>query len=155
MSLIVLLDSGPLGLATNPKESAEALACQEWLRNLLLAGHRALVPAITDYEVRRELRLYGKVIGERNLDRLKASFGFLPLTTEALLQAADFWASARRVGLPTADKFALDADVILAAQAATLEPEGWARPDAKVVIATTNVGHLSQFTEAYVWQDIR
>lgn len=73
MSLIVLLDSAPLGLATNPKESAEAIQCRAWLRALVAAGHRALVPAITDYEVRRELRLYGKVNGLQNLDRLTGS----------------------------------------------------------------------------------
>jgi len=39
MSLIVLLDSGPLGLVTNPKESAESLACKDRLRQLTRDGH--------------------------------------------------------------------------------------------------------------------
>lgn len=155
MSLIVLLDSAPLGLATNPKESAEAIECRAWLRGLIAAGHRALVPAITDYEVRRELRLHRKTNGLQNLDRLKSSLGFLPLTNEALLQAADFWATARQAGLPTADRLALDADAILAAQAATLDPADWQRPGAAVVIATTNVGHLARFANAQLWQNIQ
>lgn len=154
MSLIVLLDSGPLGLATNPKSSPEADACKLWLRALPRAGHLALAPEITDYELRRELRLYNKVRGLQNLDAFKTLNRYLPLTTEAFLKAADFWAEARRSGLPTADKLALDADVLLAAQAATLRPSEWDRADARVVIATTNVGHLSRFAEAQLWQDI-
>lgn len=150
----MLLDSAPLGLVTNPKESAEAIACRNWLYGLIAAGHRALVPAIIDYEVRRELRLYGRVNGERNLDQLKQVIGFLPLTTEALLQAADFWAIARKSGMPTADRFALDADVILAGQAATLEPSAWKQPTVNVIIATTNVGHLARFCDARLWSAI-
>ena len=36
MSLIVLLDNGPLELVTNPKESVESRACKDWLRQLKL-----------------------------------------------------------------------------------------------------------------------
>ncbi len=121
MSVIVLLDSGPLGLVTNPKESVESLACKDWLRQLTRNSHQALVPAITDYEMRRELKLYGKTNGLHNLDTLAASAGYLPLTPQALWLAADLWAQVRQAGLPTAERFALDADVILAAQARTLD----------------------------------
>jgi hypothetical protein len=38
-----------------------------------------------------------------------------------MLQAAEFWAEARREGIPTADPKALDGDVILAAQATVIE----------------------------------
>lgn len=154
MSLIVLLDSGPLGLVTNPKAGPEADACKLWLRGLPRQGHLALVPEITDYEIRRELRLHAKVRGLENLDRFKALNRYLPLTTEAMLKASDFWAEARRSGIPTADRLALDADVILAAQASTLLPADWNRVGAEIVIATTNVGHLSGFVEARLWQDI-
>ena len=154
MSLIVLLDSGPLGLATNPKESVESLACKNWLRQLTQSGHQALVPAITDYEVRRELKLYGKTNGLRNLDTLTASAGYVPLTPQALWLAADLWAQVRQAGLPTAERFALDADVILAAQARTLDTGFWEMPGAAVVIATSNVGHLARLAEARHWRDI-
>lgn len=149
-----MLDSGPLGLVTNPKESAEAIACRNWLWGMVAAGHRALVPAITDYEVRRELRLFRKVNGIANLDRLKATLGFLPLTNDALLEAAEYWATVRQAGLPTADRFALDADVILAAQTTTLDPRAWLTAGAEVMIATTNVGHLTRFAAASIWADI-
>lgn len=63
-------------------------------------------------------------------------------------QAAAFWAQARQQGQPAAGDRTIDADMILAAQAATLGV-----PD--VVLATTNVGHLSRFTPAELWQNIR
>ena len=154
MSAIVLLDSGPLGLVTNPKESAEAVACKDWLKRLTQEGHQALVPAITDYEVRRELRLYGKTNGLRNLDLLVASASYLSLTPQALWLATDLWAQVRQAGLPTADRFALDADVILAAQARTLDAGYWEMPGADIVIATSNVGHLTRLADARLWQDI-
>lgn len=154
MSLIVLLDSEPLGLATNPKNSPEAEACRAWLRALPHAGHLPLVPEIVDYEVRRELRLYGKTRGLQNLDALATPRRCLPLTTAAMRQAAEFWADLRRIGLPTADRLALDADVILCAQAVTLDPAVWGLPGASVVVATGNVGHLARLTDARRWQDI-
>ena len=154
MTFIVLLDSGPLGLVTNPKESTESLACKDWLKNLTRNGHQALVPAITDYEVRRELRLYNKINGLRNLDTLVAAAGYLSLTPQSLWLAADFWAQARQTGMPTADRFALDADMLLTAQAKTVDAEEWGMPGATIVIATTNVGHLSRFADARLWRDI-
>ncbi|MCL1463350.1 hypothetical protein [Argonema galeatum] len=65
-----------------------------------------------------------------------------------MLKAAEFWATARRTGMPTADPKALDGDVILAAQATVI-----AVNDA-VIVATTNVGHLSRFVDAREWRDI-
>jgi hypothetical protein len=58
--------------------------------------------------------------------------------------AAQFWARARNQGIPTAGADALDCDIILAAQAAQLAAES----SDQVVIATTNVRHLSLFVEA-------
>lgn len=146
MSRVIVLDSGPLGLASNPKQSEAANACNLWLENLLLDGRRVILPEIADYEVRRELRRAGKAAGLARLDLFTRILEYLPLTTEAMRQAADFWALARQQGLPTADPHALDGDVILAAQAVSL--------DAAVVVATTNVGHLSRFVAADVWQKI-
>lgn len=122
MTKIVLLDSRPLGLVTNPKRGADADACKAWMQGLLAAGHRVLVPEIADYELRRELLRAGKIIGLRALDALQVSLGYLPITTAAMLQAAAFWAQARQTRLQTADNLILDADMSLAAQAATLAP---------------------------------
>jgi len=69
-------------------------------------------------------------------------------------QAAEFWADLRRIGLPTANRLALDADVILCAQSVTLDPSAWGLTGASVVVATGNVGHLARLADARRWQDI-
>ncbi len=106
-----------------------------------------MVPEISDYEVRRELLRAGKIRGIERLDALIAQANYLPITTKAMRQAAAYWAAARQQGQPTAPDPALDSDVILAAQAATLN---WT----DVVVATTNVRHLSRFVQARLWSDI-
>lgn len=143
----VLLDSGPLGLVTNPRLSPQGLACAKWLQELLRKQARVIVPEIADYEVRRELLRADKTKGIARLDALNQQLEYLPITTRSMRQAALYWAEARRRGRPTAGDKTIDADMILAAQAKTLGV-----PEA--VIATTNVGHLSQFVAAALWQDV-
>ncbi|MEG4105253.1 hypothetical protein [Microcoleus sp. S13_C5] len=53
-------------------------------------------------------------------------------------------------GRPSAEANALDGEVILAAQAILEASEG-----NQVVIAITNVGHLSQFVDAREWRLIQ
>ena len=150
MSRVVLLDSGPLGMVTNPRATPLALECQLWLDSLEPKGYKVMLPEIADYEVRRELLRVGKVAGIRRLDQLKAAITYRPITTEVMLKAAELWAEARRRGRPTADPKALDGDVILAAQARLVAEEG-----NEVIIATTIVGHLSQFIDAREWRLIQ
>lgn len=147
MSRIILLDSGPLGLVTNPRGSEEAGRCARWLANAERGGATVIVPEIADYEVRRELVRARRVRGIVRLDALVAQVEYLAITTAAMRRAAAFWADARQRGWPTAADAALDGDVILAAQAATLEREG-------TIVATTNVKHLSRFVPAELWTDI-
>ena len=148
--MIVLLDAGPLGMITNPRATPENQRCRQWLEALLAGGMRVAIPEIADYEVRRELLRAGRLRGIAHLDRAKTTLEYVPITTAAMLQAADFWAQARQQGQPTAPDLALDGDVILAAQALLLAQQG-----DPVVIATTNVGHLSGFVPAQRWQDIQ
>jgi predicted nucleic acid-binding protein len=151
MSRIVLLDSGLLGIVTNPKAASPLY--QEgklWLQSLPLKGYIVMLPEIADYEVRRELIRAGKAAGIRRLDELKSQIPYRPLTSEVMLLAAQLWADARKRGKPTAHPDALDGDVILAAQAILLANQG-----NEVVIATTNVGHLSQFVDAREWRLIQ
>lgn len=148
--MIVLLDAGPLGLVTNPRATHESLRCKQWLVDLLSRGAQILVPEIADYEVRRELIRAGRTRGITHLDQLKATAGYLPITTDTMLLAAELWAQARRQGQPTAPDLALDADVILAAQARLLAQ----REQDPVVVATTNVGHLARFVSARLWREI-
>jgi predicted nucleic acid-binding protein len=111
------------------------------------SGVRIIIPEIADYEVRRELLRASKIKGLARLDDLAKSIEYLPITTMAMRQAAKLWAQARQQGQPTAGDKTIDGDMILVAQAVTLQV-----PD--VVIATTNVGHLSRFIAAEVWQNV-
>ncbi len=148
MSKIVLLDSGPLGMVTTPKAKSPIYQeCKVWFNSLEEKGYTIILPEIADYEVRRELIRANKLAGIQRLDELKAVLTYLPITTSMMLKAAELWAQARRTGRPTADPKALDGDVILAAQAMSLMSE-----ENEVVIATTNVGHLSQFVDAREWR---
>ena len=67
-----------------------------------------------------------------------------------MLRAAEFWSQARQMGRPTASDKALDGDVILAAQAALLKND-----NNQVIVATTNVKHLSLFVDAREWKLIK
>jgi len=146
---IIVLDAGPLGLASNARGKPSADECRAWLRSLALDGVRIVVPEIADFEVRRELLRVGATAGLLRLDLLGASLTFDPITTTAMRRAAEFWAAARRAGLPTADPRSLDADVILAAQADVIGGS-----DDLVIVATTNPGHLSRFVDARDWTTI-
>ncbi|NJL40803.1 MAG: type II toxin-antitoxin system VapC family toxin [Leptolyngbyaceae cyanobacterium SM1_4_3] len=113
----------------------------------MTSGSRVIVPEIADYEIRRELLRASKTKGLSRLDDLAKSLEYLPITTNAMRQAAKLWAQARQQGQPTASDKTIDGDMILIAQSMTL-----AIPD--TVIATTNVGHLSRFIIAELWQNI-
>ena len=110
-------------------------------------GATVVVPEIADYEVRREPLRARRSAGIARLDALIAQVEYLAITTSAMRHAARFWAEARQQGRPTAADPALDGDVILAAQAATLDRDG-------VIVATTNARHLSRFVPAEFWPDI-
>ncbi len=70
MTRIIVLDAGPLGLVTNPRQSPQSLACAKWLQALVAVQERVIVPEIADYEVRRELLRAKKVKGLAQLDAL-------------------------------------------------------------------------------------
>jgi predicted nucleic acid-binding protein len=148
VSRVIILDAGPLGLITNPKLSAESVVCAQWLQTHITSGRsRIIIPEIADYEVRRELLRANKSKGIARLDDLSKLIEYLPITTAAMRQAAKLWAQARQQGQPTAGDKTIDGDMILVAQAMTLEI-------ADVIIATTNVGHLSRFIAAELWQNV-
>ena len=145
----IILDSGPVGLVTNPKRSVEARSCEEWLESLSYTSHEIVLPEIIDYEIRRELIRARKRIGLESLDRLKKNATFLPIDSDTLLKAAEFWADAHWRGIPTAHEASLDIDVILAAQTWMYQTEGEV-----AIIATLNKKHLAQFVPAEHWKDI-
>jgi predicted nucleic acid-binding protein len=146
MSRFVLLDTGPLGqLARRRPDPALIL----WTRRLISAGARLAISEICDYELRREFvraRLTGSL---QALDSLPSLFDYLPIDTPTMRLAANLWAQVRQQGQPTADLRELDGDVILAAQAQLLLNAGH-----DVVVATTNIGHLSRLVPAQLWETI-
>jgi predicted nucleic acid-binding protein len=149
MSRVILLDSGPLGMLTNPKAKGVPLECQVWLKALLRRGERVAIPEIADYEVRRELLRAGLAQSLRRLDNLTQTLDYIPIQTETMRLAARLWAEMRQSGQPTADDKALDGDVILAAQARLLCDE-----TTEAIVATTNVAHLSRLVTALDWRAI-
>ncbi|MBI3089630.1 MAG: hypothetical protein HYY96_03105 [Candidatus Tectomicrobia bacterium] len=150
MSDVVLLDTGILGLVTNPRGGERSRACNQWLETVLQRGARVVVPEIADYELRRELLRARMEKGLERLNELVGTLSYQPLTTNIMRQAAANWATVRNRGQPTADASALDGDAILAAQAMACGDA------ATVVIATDNVGHLSRFDgiNARGWDEV-
>ncbi len=147
MKKSIFLDSGVIGLITNPNLSAEGISCAKWLLSHINKGIQIIIPEIVDYEVRRELLRANKVKGLARLDELIDSLEYLPINTESMRQAAFFWAEARQKGQPTASDKTIDADMILVAQVVVMDVQN-------KVIATTNVGHLSRSVADDLWQNI-
>jgi predicted nucleic acid-binding protein len=156
MTTVILLDAGPLGLVTHPAGGEDARLCKEWFEDGLGAGSRFCIPAIADYEVRRDLVRAERQKSLLKLDELTHELAYIPLLGETIRTAAELWADSRRKGLPTAPSASLDADCLLAAQARTFlslnRSHRWVRltrderaQGVNVVIATTNVGHLGRY----------
>ncbi len=95
MNRMVMLDTGPLGMISHPRPATDLVL---WFAEVTAAGDEIVIPEIADYEVRRELLRAGKQKGVERLDELKASLTYVPITTDAMLEAAKFWADARRRG---------------------------------------------------------
>lgn len=154
--MIVFIDSGVLGILANPNKTGEASDCEEWLYTLLSQGVYVCSSDLCDYEVRRSLVLVSEKKPELksidNLDEIREIISFLPVTSALLKKAASVWASARSQGIPTSDDKSLDVDMIICTQSQMIKEEF---PGRYIVIATTNVKHLSRFAEAKTWREIK
>jgi predicted transcriptional regulator len=71
-----------LGLLTNPKKTPETRAITRWALDMVMARHRLVVPAIADYEVRRELGRAGRRQGLAQLNAFNAAHERLRLHAE-------------------------------------------------------------------------
>jgi hypothetical protein len=158
--MIVFLDSNILGLISNTNSSFdECLQCEKWFNTLSIRGARLVTSDICDYEVRRGLissfiRSGKPAPGIAMLDALRIDgfLEFLSISTKAFDLAANLWARASNEGLTTRDDKNIDVDIIISAQYRILEAE---YPGQRVVVATTNLKHLSRFCDAARWQDIK
>ena len=149
--MVIVLDSGPLGLLSNPGPRGLSRTAHDWARRHVSSGARIVIPEIADYEVRRELVRASKTRGVERLDRLCGGLHYQPLTTAVMREAAELWARARNEGHPSAHDAALDGDVLLAAQARHLRLP---MADDDIIVATTNVAHLERYVEASLWSAI-
>ena len=87
---------------------------------------------------------HGLIASVRELDLLKSTLLYAPITTPVMLRAAELWADARKRGVPTADPKQLDCDVILASQALEIG----------AVVVTENPGHLSRYVPILTWSSL-
>jgi predicted nucleic acid-binding protein len=153
---IIFLDTGILGSVTSPRKQGLALECEQWMLGLLAKGVNIVSSEICDYEIRRNLiletNLKSKAQSLDSLRELESIITFLPITKLVLRTAAELWAEARLNGMPTADNLRLDADAIICAQWRLISAE---YPGQICIMATTNVKHMSRFTVAEEWQNIR
>ena len=140
-----LLDTGPLGLLAHDRSTVRE-PIQAWLLEEMAGGATIYLSEVADYELRREVtRLVqaGQLPPSRlaRLDQLAEVFTYLPVSTAMWKRAAELWAEARKQGKPTANPAALDADVLIAAQAIEVQ----------ATVVTTNAGHLSQWITVRNW----
>lgn len=147
----IVLDSGPLGLICYSPGFPVGDECRQWVARHLATGIQVLVPAIANYELRRELIRLNNANSISMLDRFISSEAgrYIQLSDGQLQLAAELWAETRKRGRPLADPHALDVDVILAAQVRSVEAAS--QP---CVVATTNVSHLSLLVDARDWRTI-
>lgn len=150
--MIVFLDTSVLGAVVNPNAKSETVkGIKAWAIRMEAAGHQLIVPAIADYELRREFIRDKKTASIAELDRFNGAVPdrYLLLEDAALKIAAEEWAKVRNLGKTTADPKALDGDAVLAGQVLdqNLDP-------ADYVVATSNLGHLTLFVNAAEWQTI-
>ena len=141
--MIVVFDTGVLGNLCHPKRTVAAVA-EDRVRGLYdQHGDRLTiyVPEIADYELRRKLRHIGSTSSIARLDTLNNTFRYLAITTSVMRKAADLWAEARSAGMSTAPPVALDGDVILAAQALSVNG----------AVATTYRKHIERFVAVQDW----
>lgn len=154
MIQLIVLDSGPLGLLTHPRPSSAAIACTRWMKKAIGQNIRVLLPAIVDYELRREYLRRENYVSLQKLDALRTALEWLVLEEAALKQAARLWAQTHQTGRPLADAKALDADCILVAQVRSFaESNGIAENE--FVIATSDVGDLPFLAPARRWEEIQ
>ena len=133
----VLLDTTVLGFLCHrdreQRERAEARLAA--IQGKAPEALELIVPELADFELRRKLLHLGSRWSLAQLDRLTAELLYLPITTAIMRDAARLWADARNRGSLTATLHGLDGDVILAAQALSVQGR----------VATTNRKHIAAF----------
>lgn len=136
----LLLDTGILARACHPRRYREV---QQWLLALAALPHELMVSPISLYELRRGLARRGAHESLELLSRLTQHLVGLPVTIDAVEEAATLAERASAGGAEVAD-----ADLLLAAQA-KLAGAVWVRADAKLASLGPSCG-----VDVRVWQAI-
>ena len=162
--MIVFLDTNVLGLIAKPNKSFddssdESYQVQQWFYGLLSKGVRVVTSTLCEYEFRRGLlepsnKSTELAPGLIELDELaeREILEFIDVSRKDSILAAQMWVDAQAKGLATSDKKKIDIDVIISAQCLILQQDSLGQ---KVIMATTNVKHISRYCEAANWQDIK
>ena len=147
MSYVLVLDTNALSRLVAPAKHQEFAA---WFERMRAEGHVFIIPEIADYELRRELVRIGSPLLPR-LDELALLEGvyYVPLSTRIMRLAAELWAEAWNERRATADRHALDGDVILAATTRLVKMR-----DRHVMVVTDNLKHMLRYAAAARWEDI-
>ena len=152
--MIIFIDSNILGQLCSPNYTDDLAALENWFERSLIRS-TVVSSMVCDYEVRRGLLLTQKqgliASGLPLLDDLHQLIDFLPVDKTVWNLAADIWSLARASGQPTAGDRNLDADMIICA---TWQDLATRYPGQSVVIATTNIRHLSRFANVAKWEDL-
>ena len=149
---VLLLDTGPLGMLMHPKANADI---EVWFREARKKGRSdtaapyILIPEIADYELRRKLLHKDFHVSLKRLDVIKEELGYLPLNTSMMMQAAAYWADARKRHQPNAPPDALDGDVILIAQAKSIADRGM-----EPIVVTDNADDFEHYVAVKRWAEI-
>lgn len=149
----IILDTFPVSCIGKPRQDTQKTTdiCRDWVFACVQAGNPVYIPEIAYYEALRELERTGSVA---QIARLKAFSAALPeryilLTTKQIEHAAKLWAQARNSGQQTASRDSLDGDMLLVAQALSLNLS-----PTDYVIATTNLNHIGLFAAAQDWTTV-
>jgi toxin FitB len=136
----LLLDTAVLGQVCHPRKHADV---RIWMARAVLE-HEVLISEVADYELRRELLRIESNHSVARLDELTRELTYIPMATATWRAAARLWATLRRAGKVTAPPTALDADVLIAAQALA---EG-------ATVVTPNLRHFGGIVSALSWTDV-
>lgn len=154
--MIILIDSGVLGILSNPNESATTIKCEEWLYNKIVKGCTILTSQICKYEVKRSLLLCqeqkpSQVSGIQKLAELENLIDFIDVKPPDIETACQLWVQSIVEGIQVAPMMDVNFDIIICAQFKRLELEN---PGREIVIATTNLRHLQRFVKADLWENL-
>lgn len=140
----IAIDTNILSKICYPAPESNRIVVNKFKEIISSGQFRVLIPEICVYELKRSLllnQLNLKEPGSKSLARLQellSAFEMITMDSSDFNLAADLWAQARASGFSTAGDKALDADVLLAAQAIK----------ASCVVITENIKHLQRYTTA-------